>query len=128
MIADIFTFCRSAAIEDDGGLLIRGGFNCLGCKEFPTPPLSLTIIARVISTIDEDGEHPASIAFVGPDGETVFEHPEIFQVSTQNAQDQAYNVLVIPVNGVMFEAPNDFDVQLNIDGQTIARTTLSVQL
>ena len=120
MDVEIFTIC-DAATEHAGKLNILGTFNAIQARSFPCVHASCAVALRLRFYQQEKGEHKIRLLFVDADGNNIF--PPIdggANVQVPNTETLSVVNLVVNLQGLKFDRPGDYAVNLDLDGEGIA--------
>jgi len=128
MQLEIFTLCDTAT-DTEGKLNILGTFDQISVKTFPYVYRRIAVALRVRFEPIEEGKHPVRISFVNADGKPVI--PPLnaeFGVWFGGGTHSVCRNLILEINGVKFDAPGHYSVDLAIDGRQERSLPLRVVL
>jgi hypothetical protein len=125
MTAEILTVCESA--ENGITLTIRGAFYRLSVPRIPCVLPKLVIALRVRATADEDGSHALKLYLSDLDGKSLGPPAEeTFETRTIGNETYTQIAAVIEIHDIRIGIATDHLLNLQIDGESIANTTLYV--
>ena len=126
MICEILTAC-AAAKDNDGMFTINGAFTRLTIPHMPAQLQALVIAIRIRSTSDEDGQHTLRLFLSELDGKLLGPPAEAgFESKTLDGEEYTWAAAVIQIPNLRICESNDYLLSLQIDGQSIANTTLYI--
>ena len=117
MDVEIFTIC-DANTEHAGKMNLLGTFNAIHARSFPCVHASCAVALRLRFYQQERGEHKIHLVFVDADGNHIF--PPIdggANVQVPSGETLSVVNLVINLQGLKFERPGDYAVNLEVDGE-----------
>lgn len=117
----VFLFCADAKSGSDGKLNIYGVFNELHAPAFPARQDKMVLLGIIEWQRELAGRIPFSVDLVDPEGLAVFSiegHTEVDARSPDRPPAKTH--LILPMEKVMFPAPGDYRVRLNLNGTEIA--------
>lgn len=130
MNIEIFALCDAAA--DYGGKLnLLGTFDNLRSKKFPVAHPHCAVALRVRFEQIEEGAHPVRISIVDEDGKAIGPSVDgnIGVKFSANVHSVCAN-MVLNINGIQFEKPGRYSIDLAIDNrheQSLPLTVLKVE-
>lgn len=127
MNCEILTACASAK-DDDGKLTINGAFSRINAPSFPCK-LPMVIVVRIRSSAAEDGEHSLHLSLSDLDDKLLGPPAEAtFQTTTRENEEYTWTQAIIDIGDIRIPGRNDYSLILQIDGKTIAYTSLYVSV
>ena len=115
----VFLFCADADSGPDGRLNIRGVFNELYAPDFPARQDRMVLVGIVEWQRDREGRIPFVVDVNDPDGMSIFSIEGHTDVEARPAtRAPAKTHLILPLENVVFPAPGDYEVSIEIDGTT----------
>jgi hypothetical protein len=88
----------------------------------------LCIAVRICSTINEDGKHSLKLSLSDLDGKILGPPAEApFETKTRDNERYTWTSAVIQIRDIRICEPNDYLLNLQIDGTSIANTTIFVK-
>lgn len=127
MKLEVFTLC-DAATDDRGKMNLLGTFDQIYAARMPVVHPACAVALRVRFEKMEEGIHTVRIQLVNPDGQPVFK-PMEGEVNPRMAEDMeslAVN-LIVNFQHLKFEAFADYQIDLAIDGRSVASLPLRVR-
>jgi len=127
MKIEAFCLC-DAATDNRGKLNILGTFDQIYAAKMPVVHPACAIALRIRFDKMEEGPHAVTLQMVDPDGRPVFQ-PMKGEVHPRMADDvgsMAVN-LILNFQNVKFKEYADYQIDLAIDGQSIASLPLRVR-
>lgn len=130
MNIEIFALC-DAATDYSGKLNLLGTFDSIRTKQLPVAHPHCAVALRVRFEKIEEGDHPVRISIVNEDGQAVgptvdgnisMKFPQHFLSACAN--------MVLNINGMKFEKPGRYSIDLAIDNrheQSLPLTVLMVE-
>ena len=117
MEVEIFALC-DAATDSVGKLNILGAFDRINSREFPAVYPHCSIALRVRFERIEEGNHRVCINLVDADGKSII--PGVDGNVGVHFPGEVQSVcanLVLNINGLKFEQPGQYAIDLAIDGR-----------
>jgi hypothetical protein len=117
MDVEIFALC-DAATDSGGKLNMLGAFDRIYARQFPAVHAHCAIALRVRFERIEEGDHRVRINFVDTDGKNVI--PGVDGNIGVNFPADVHAVcanMVLNINGMKFERPGQYSIDLAIDGR-----------
>jgi hypothetical protein len=117
MEIEVFSLC-DAASDHAGKLNIMGTFDTIRAKQFPIVSPHCAVALRIRFEKIEEGEHRMRINFVDENGRAIVP-PLDSAVRVQPAADLSSVCanMVLDINGMRFEQPGRYSIDLAIDGR-----------
>ena len=117
MEVEIFALC-DAAVDYGGKLNLLGTFDCIWVKQLPAAHPHCSVALRVRFEREEEGDHRVRIRIVDEDGKSI---GPSFDGSLgvkfpPNLLSACAN-LVLNINGLKFEKPGRYSVDLALDNR-----------
>jgi Family of unknown function (DUF6941) len=126
MVAEILTACK-AAQDSDEGFTIAKAFCRLDVPSFPARVPDFAIAMRIRFSSDEEGEHRLRVFISDLDGRIVGPAEErTFEACTPPNETFSWLSAVLFLRDIRIQCPNDYRVNVEIDGESIADTTIYV--
>lgn len=127
MNVDVFVLC-DAATEQQGKLNILGIFDTLVVRQLPFVLPHCAVAVRVRFTRIEQGAHRVRIHLMDEDGGLVVQPIEGgVQVAFREGDTTATVNMVLNFQGLRFERPGEFALELAVDGRQEASFPLYVR-
>lgn len=128
MQLEIFTLC-DAATDSDGKLNIIGTFDQISAMKFPCVYRRIVVALRIRFEPIEEGKHPVRVTFVNADGKPVIPplNAEIGIGFGGGTHSVCRNV-ILELNGVKFDTPGQYSLDIAIDGRQERSVPLHVFL
>lgn len=117
MEIEIFSLC-DAATDYGGKLNILGTFDRIGARQFPTAHPHCSVAVRMRFERIEEGEHRVRINIVDDDGKPI--GPTIDgSIGVRFPADLSSLCanLVLNINGMKFDKPGSYSIDLAVDGR-----------
>jgi hypothetical protein len=126
MICEILTACHEASTQ--GAMLtIDRAFNRVMLPFLPCVLEEVVIAVRVRSTSEEDGPHSFQLSLTELDGNLLGPPAEAqFETKSRDNEEYTWTQPVIRIPNILIPGPNDYLLTLQIDGCTLANTTIYV--
>jgi hypothetical protein len=125
MNCEILTACNSAK-EENGLFTINGAFSRITAPSFPCQ-LHFSVAMRVCFSSEEDGKHSLRLTLCDLDGKSL--GPPIdaaFESRSKENEGYSWKAIVVEIPDLRIAVVNDYSLSLEIDGESIANTTLYV--
>ena len=117
MEVELFAVC-DAATQSGGKLNILGAFDRVNAKQFPASYPQFAIAARMRFERIEEGEHRVRINLVNVDGKPVIPSLDAnLPVKFGDKGDTVCANMILNINGIKFETPGRYSIDLAIDGR-----------
>jgi len=115
MEVEIFALC-DAAVDYSGKLNLLGTFDSIWVKQFPAAQPHCSVALRVRFEREEEGQHRVRISIVDEDGKSIGPSVDgsIGVKFPPNSVSACAN-LVLNINGLKFEKPGRYSVDLALD-------------
>lgn len=114
--------------EDYGGkLCILGAFDTLMSSHFPVAHPHCAIALRLLFRASDDGHHEFRLRLIDSDGANIV--PEIRSAIEVKLPENLFFIsrnLVLNMQGLPFNAPGQYSVDVTMDGEMAARIPLQV--
>lgn len=117
MDVEVFALC-DAATDTGGKLNLLGAFDRINARQFPLVHPHCAIALRVRFDSIEEGNHRVKISLIDADGNSVI--PGIDGNIGIKFPDEVQSVcanMVLNMNGVKFEKPGQYSIELALDGR-----------
>ena len=117
MEVEIFALC-DAATDSMGKLNILGAFDRINLRQVPAVYPHCAVALRIRFERIEEGDHRVRINFVDADGKSLL--PGVDGNITVRFPEDVQSVcanLVLNINGLKFERPGPYSIDLAIDGR-----------
>lgn len=127
MKIEVFCLC-DAATDNRGKLNILGTFDQIYAAKMPVVHPACAIALRIRFDKMEEGTHTVNLQMVDPDGRPVFQ-PMAGEVHPRMADevDSVAVNLILNFQHVKFEDYADYQIDLALDGQSVASLPLRVR-
>ena len=127
MKVEIFCLC-DAATDMRGKLNILGTFDQIYAAKIPVVHPACAIALRMRFDKMEEGPHQVNLQMVDPDGTPIFQpmEGEVHPRMAPDIDSVAVN-LILNFQHVKFEGFADYQINLAIDGQSVASLPLRVR-
>lgn len=115
------------AADYGGKLSVMGAFDTIMTSRFPATHSHCSIALRVLFTDADAGEHRLEIKLIDSDGKNLL--PVIgpkFQVKLAEDVFFVSNNFVINLQGLKFDKPGQYSIDIAFDGQIVSRVPLQV--
>ena len=116
----VFLFCTDAGTGPDGKLSIHGIFNELHAPDFPARQDKMVLVGIVEWQRDLQGRIPFTVDLTDPEGKAIFSiegHTDVESRPPSKAPAKTH--LILPLKDVMFPAPGNYRVRININGSEL---------
>jgi hypothetical protein len=125
---EIFALC-DAATDYGGKLNLLGTFDFIRTKQFPATHPHCAVALRVRFERIEEGDHRVRISIVDDDGKSISPNVDgnIGVKCPQNLSSICAN-MVLNINGMKFEKPGRYSVDLAIDNRHEKSLPLTIVL
>ena len=127
MNIEIFSLC-DAATADFGKMNLLGAFDTVGTRLFPLIYPQCAIALRIRFESIESGRHVVTLRLVDEDGRQII--PELRNESVVQippSQKSGSANLILNLQGIKFEKPGTFSIDLAIEGRQEASLPLFVR-
>jgi hypothetical protein len=117
MEVEIFALC-DAAVDYGGKLNLLGTFDSIWAKQFPAAHPHCSVALRVRFERREEGEHRVRISIVDEDGKSI--GPSVDGSLGVKFPSNLLSIcanLVLNINGMKFEKPGRYSVDLALDNR-----------
>ena len=117
----VFLFCADAQAGSDGKLDIHGVFNELYAPDFPARQDQMILVGIVEWQRDLQGRIPFAVDLVDSDGLAIFSiegHTDVDARPASKAPAKTH--FILPLNNVMFPAPGQYRVRINMNDSELA--------
>lgn len=126
MQTDLFVVC-DAATFCGGKVNILGAFDTIVAEEFPCVHDSVSVVARVRFSLEEQGRHTLDIHWIDADGQIIgAPDTEEFEIRFEGRATDVYS-LIWNIRTQEFPNEADFSLVLRVDDQAIASIPLYVR-
>ncbi len=115
MNVEIFALC-DAATDYGGKLCLLGTFDCLHARQFPVVHPHCAVALRIRFDRIEEGAHPVRLRLVDEDGKAM--GPSVDGTIAMRIPPETLSLcanLVLSINGMKFEKPGRYSMDLAID-------------
>jgi hypothetical protein len=115
------------AADYGGKLSVMGSFDTIMTSRFPATHSHCSIALRVLFTDADAGEHRLEIKLIDSDGRNLL--PAIgpkFQVKLAEDVFFVSNNFVINLQGLKFDKPGQYSIDIAFDGEIVSRVPLQV--
>ncbi|MCX7826193.1 MAG: hypothetical protein N2689_11640 [Verrucomicrobiae bacterium] len=128
MEVEVFALC-DAATDSFGKLNILGAFDRINGRQFPVVHPHCAVALRVRFERIEEGNHRVKINVIDADGKLVMPSFEgnIAVRFPEDVQSVCAN-LILNINGIRFERPGQYSIDLAIDGRQERSVPVNVVL
>ncbi|MBI3880007.1 MAG: hypothetical protein HY301_08065 [Verrucomicrobia bacterium] len=115
------------AADYSGKLAVMGAFDTIMAQQFPVTHAHCSIAIRVLFNDTDEGKHKFSIKLIDSDGRNVLPklEPEI-QVKLAEEMFLASHNFVINLQGLKFDKPGQYSIDVSYDGEIVSRVPLQV--
>lgn len=127
MHTDFALLADAAAIDGSGKLSILGIFDHISAAEFPTRHDRMTLVFRLVASLEEAGQHEISIVVRAPAGEELTRMDGQLVVGTPRSGDgQVRMPQVVHMDGFVFPEPGRYSIDITIGGEVIETVALTL--
>ncbi len=126
MDVQIASLC-DAAVDYNGKLCLMGTFDTIMASQFPSTHPYCSIAMRIVFQDSEQGRHQLKVTLIDADGHNLLPKLEpVLDVRMPENMFFATTNLVFNLQGMKFERPGQYSIDLTMDGNIIARIPLQV--
>jgi len=127
MKIEIFVLC-DAATDSHGKLNILGTFDQIYASKLPVIHPACAVALRIRFNKMEEGIHKIGLQLVNPDGHPIFQamEGEVHPQMGPDIDSVAVN-LILNFQGLQFDAFDDYQINLFLDGQNEASLPLHIR-
>lgn len=129
MRVDLVCIADMANIDAGGKLNIVGEFNTILAANLPSPPVNMTLVARITAASSEGNEHEITIVIVDQDGHELVRLPTQqirFKPVLPGTSGDLRAQIVLGIKGARFPAHGPFRFDILVDGRVVGDRTLFV--
>ncbi|MGI8602032.1 MAG: DUF6941 family protein [Verrucomicrobiales bacterium] len=124
----VATLC-DAAVDYNGKLCVIGTFDQIFARQVPVVHPQCALALRVCFKPGDEGQHKLGISFIDDDGKPVIRPFEpVMDVSLPPEGYFITRNIVLNLQGMRFERPGQYEVQITFDGHVITSIPLRVLL
>jgi hypothetical protein len=118
-----------AASDYGGKLCLLGAFDTITAPQFPSMHPQCAIALRIVFEKIEEGQHKLRLGFVDDDGRALMP-PIDMPVKVGVPPDSSFisQNIIVSIQGLKFDRPGTYSIDLAIDGRHEASIPLSVRL
>jgi hypothetical protein len=118
--------CDSAA-DYGAKLCILGAFDTIMARGFPVVHPHCSLAVRILFSDTDEGKHRLSIKLIDSDGKNLLPpiEPELLVRLPENMFFVSQN-LVLNLQGLRFEKPGQYSIDIGYDNRIVARVPLQV--
>lgn len=128
MDVQVAALCDSAA-DYGGKLCLLGVFDTIGVRQLPAVHQYCSIAVRIVFQAGEEGKHQIKLTLIDEDGRSLLPQIEpVMDVKMPEHMFFASSNLVFNLQGMKFEKPGHFSIDISVDGKIVARIPLQVVL
>lgn len=129
MRLDLLVFADVANVDRAGKFNIIGEFNLVQAPDLPSPPVNMSLVARVVAEASEGPRHALAIAIVDEDGKQLARTPEAelsFGAPAPGTTGDLRSQLVLGMINVRFPRYGTYEFQVLVDGRFVGSRDLYV--
>ena len=128
MDVQIASLCDSAA-DYGGKLCLIGAFDTILVRQFPAAHPFCSVALRVVFRDTDEGKHMLRVNLIDDDGANLLPKIEApLEIRLPENQFFASVNLVFNLQGMRFNRPGQYSIDIALDGQIMARIPLQVLL
>jgi hypothetical protein len=128
MDVQIASLCDAA--QDYGGkLCLLGAFDTILVRQFPALHPFCSVALRIIFRDTDEGKHTLRVNLIDDDGQSLLPKIETpLEIRLPDNQFFATVNLVFNLQGMRFNKPGQYSLDITLDGKMVARIPLQVLL
>ena len=127
MHTDFALLADAANIDASGKLSILGIFDHISAADFPTRHDRMTLVFRLVASLDEAGQHGIAITVHSPGGEELTRMDGQLQVGASRSGDgQVRMPQVVHMDGFVFPEPGRYSIDIAVGDQVIETVALTL--
>ncbi|MBI5801214.1 MAG: hypothetical protein HZA92_10915 [Verrucomicrobia bacterium] len=127
MEVQIASLCDSAA-DYGGKLCLIGAFDTILVRQFPALHPFCSVALRIIFRDTEEGKHSLRLNLIDDDGQSLLPGMDPNELNIRMPENQFFASvnLVFNFQGMRFNKPGQYSLDITLDGTMIARIPLQV--
>lgn len=126
MHTDLALLADAANIDGSGKLSILGIFDHIAASDFPTRHDRMTLVFRLVASLDEVGTHKIEIAVKGPEGEELSRLDGQLRVGPGRGDGPIRIPQVVHLDGFVFPEPGRYSIDITVDDETVDSVSLTL--
>ncbi len=129
MDVQIASLCDSAA-DYSGKLCLLGAFDTILVRQFPALHPFCSVAVRIIFRDTDEGKHTLRVNLIDDDGQSLLPGMPTTPLDIRLPENQFFATanLVFNLQGMRFNKPGQYSIDITLDGTMIARIPLQVLL
>lgn len=128
MDIQVATLC-DAAVDYNGKLCVMGTFDQIFARQTPIVHPQCSLALRICFKPGDEGQHKLGISFIDEDGKPIIKPFE--PIMDIQLPPEGYFItrnIVLNLQGMRFERPGQYEVQVSLDGQIVSSLPLRVMV
>lgn len=129
MEVQIASLCDTAA-DYGGKLCLLGAFDTILVRQFPALHPFCSVALRIIFRDTDEGKHTLRVNLIDDDGQSLLPGMPATPLDVRLPENQFFATvnLVFNLQGMRFNKPGQYSIDITLDAQMIARIPLQVLL
>ncbi len=129
MEVQIASLCDTAA-DYSGKLCLLGAFDTILVRQFPALHPFCSVALRIVFRDTDEGKHTLRVNLIDDDGQSLLPGMPAHELEIRLPENQFFASvnLVFNLQGMRFNKPGQYSLDITLDGTMIARIPLQVLL